>query len=106
MLDGYHASSFNVTTWAIKTTNYTAVTNDALFVDTTSGVVTITLPATPSIGNVVYIVDVASKFATNKCTVARNGEKIMGLSENMDIQTNNAAVQLRYSNTTYGWRIL
>jgi hypothetical protein len=106
LLDGYQASEFVMENWSIKTTNYTAVKNDALFVDTTSGVVTITLPSSPTLGDSVKITDVASKFGTNKCTIGRNGSNIMGLAEDMDVTSNNTTIRLVYSNSTYGWRVM
>ena len=96
--DSYHS-------WEIKTGNFTAVTKKKYFVDTSSSAITVTLPSLPSLGDSVKIVDGASKFGTNNCIVARNGQKIMGLSENMTIDTNNVSVELVYSNITNGWRL-
>ena len=49
---------------------------DNIFVDCSSDVVTVTLPASPSIGNQVKIVDGTGSAATNNITVGRNSEKI------------------------------
>jgi hypothetical protein len=64
--------------WQIKTSNYTASDGDNLFVDTSGGAVTITLPASPSIGNQVKLVDAEGTFGTNNLTVGRNSQKIQG----------------------------
>ena len=58
----------------IKTSNYTASDGDNLFADTSGGAFTITLPASPSIGNQVKIIDAEGTFGTNNLTVGRNSE--------------------------------
>jgi hypothetical protein len=89
--------------WQTKTSAYNAINNDRLFVDTTSAAVTITLPASPSVGDNVRLVDVAGKYNTNNLTVARNTKLIMGLAENLTVANRYAAFSLVYSGATYGW---
>lgn len=91
--------------WSIKTTTYTAVTGDYLMADTTSAAFTITLPATPSANRVVNIADYAGTFATNNLTIGRNSSKIMSLSEDMVISTNNISITLTYIDSTVGWKL-
>lgn len=91
--------------WTNKSANYTAVKYDRIIADTTSSAFTVTLPATPAVGDWVQIIDGASKFATNKLTVGRNGNKIMGLAENLDMDVNNTSVVFVYQGTAQGWRI-
>ena len=57
--------------FSIKTTAYTAATRDQLIVNSSSAV-TITLPASPSAGNVVFI----KNAGTGTVTVGRNGSNI------------------------------
>jgi len=54
-------------TWdtTAKTANFTAVSKVGYFVDTTSSAITVTLPATPSAGDIVGLVDYAGTFDTN-----------------------------------------
>lgn len=92
--------------FSTKTANFTAVNGSQLFCNTTSSAFTITLPATPSANNYVQIVDLAGTFNINPVTVGRNGEKIMGLAEDMVLNVVNASVTLVYSGSTYGWRIV
>jgi hypothetical protein len=48
-----------------KTTGFTAVSGIGYFCDTTSAGFTVTLPATPSAGDIVGLVDYAGTFDTN-----------------------------------------
>jgi hypothetical protein len=91
--------------WVIKTATYTAVNNDRLMVDTSGGAFTITLPASPAIGDTIRFMDVAGTFNTNNLTIARNGSVIMSDAQNMTVNTKNASFSLVFSNATYGWRL-
>lgn len=86
--------------------SFTAVSGGNYFVDTSSSTVTVTLPASPAIGDVVGIVDVAGTFDTNSCFVDGNGELIMSDPSQMEVSVEFARVKLGYSGATYGWRII
>ena len=93
-------------TWSAITTGTTlAVKNNGYLCDTSGGAITLNLPASPSVGEVVSWKDGAGTFATNKLTLGKNGNKIMGLSEDMDIVENNAGGEVVYYDTTNGWRL-
>jgi len=92
--------------WTIVTSNTTLTAGSFTFADTTTGRITLTLPASPAANTKVRIADVASKWGTNPVTLARNGSLIMGLAENLDLNVVNASVELVYANATYGWRIV
>jgi len=85
---------------------YTAVAGDQIFVNTTSAVVTVNLPASPEAGDTVTIMDVKPYFGSNKCTVGRNGKKIQGGSLDVDLTTNGMSATFIYtveSPVDYGW---
>ena len=86
-------------------TALTVAANDRYFIDTTSGAQTVNLPASPLTGDQVSLLDLAGTFDTNNLTIGRNSLKIMGLSEDMVITTENAAIQLVYTGATYGWKL-
>jgi len=67
---------------------------------------TLTLPASPVLGDEVVITDIAGTAFNTPVTIARNGQLIQGLAEDMPFNVANASVRLVYSNTTYGWRII
>jgi hypothetical protein len=84
---------------------YTAVASDQIVVDTVANPVTITLPASPAVGDEVTIMDgsASNGFATNNCIVARNGSNIEGAASNDTLATNNQCVTLIFANTAKGW---
>jgi len=100
------AGSVNWQTGSIKTSTFTAADGEGYFVNTTSGVVTVNLPAGSS-GAIVAISDYAQTAATNNITVTANGsEKIEGSTNNYLITTNGVAVTLVYVDATRGWKLV
>ena len=92
------------TSWqAEKTTSFTAVAGEGYFVNTTSGAITVTLPASPSLGDEVSIIDASGTADTNNITVGRNSENIQGSAADLTISTERAGLTLVYFNATQGW---
>jgi hypothetical protein len=86
-----------------KTASFTAVNGNGYFVDTTSGAVTMTLPA-GSAGAIVAISDYSRTFGTNNLTISPNGsEKIGGIAENLILSVNGQALTFVYVDATQGW---
>jgi hypothetical protein len=88
---------------SVQTTGFTAVAARAYPCNTTSSAFTVTLPASPSVGDQVAIVDYAGTFATNNITLGRNSNKIEGGTANKLLTTNREAVTLTYVDATQGW---
>jgi hypothetical protein len=86
-----------------KTASFTAVSGNGYFVNTTSGALTATLPASPSAGDIVAIADYAGTAATNNITIARNGSNIEGSASDGEIVTNRQAATFVYVDGTQGW---
>lgn len=86
--------------WVKKTTTYTAVTGDYILADTSGGIFTITLPATPSVGNTVTVADPAN-WAVNNLTIGRNGSTIEDLAEDMIMDVAGMYVTFTYDGTTW-----
>jgi len=92
------------TSWqAIKTGTYTAVAGQGIFANTTGGAFTVTLPASPSLGDEVTIVDYAGTFDTNNLTVGRNSQPIMGTAADLTVSIERAGFTLVYVDGTQGW---
>ena len=87
-----------------KTSGFTAVSGNGYFVNTTSAAITVTLPVTPTAGDIVAISDYANTSATNNITVGRNGSLIDGLAVNATIKVNGQVYTLVYVDATEGWK--
>jgi len=87
-------------------TALTVAANDRYFIDTTAAAQTATLPASPLTGDQVSFIDLAGTFATNNLTIARNSLKIMGLTADMTVSTDDAGLALVYTGATYGWKLI
>jgi len=87
-----------------KTGDFTGVSGVGYFVNTAGGEVTITLPGSPSAGNVIGVSDYNSTAATNSIVINRNSNKINGGTNNLIIGKANSAIQLVYIDATTGWQ--
>ena len=70
---------------------------------TNAAVVTVTLPASPSAGATVWVTPGNGRTDN---VIARNGQNIISLAEDMTVDIANVTVQLRYINSTLGWRLV
>jgi len=87
-----------------KTASFTAVSGNGYFVNTTSGAVTVTLPASPSAGDIVSVRDYANTAQTNNITLGRNSSNIDGAAVDLILNTEGIAVTLVYVDGTQGWK--
>ena len=94
------AASWNTT---VKTGDFTAVAGEGYFVNTTSGTITMNLPA-GTIGDEVVFIDYAGTFDSNTFTISANGsEKIAGSTADLTVSTERAGNTLVYTDGTQGW---
>ena len=92
------------TSWqAVKTSSFTAAAGEGYFVNTTSNVITMTLPA-GTIGDEVVFIDYAGTFDTYALTIAADGsEKIAGSTADLTVSVERAGNTLVYTDSTQGW---
>src|SRR5210317_1881754 len=102
-LGGSSSVGVDVNWQSAQTTGFTAVAGNGYFVDTTSGTITVTLPASASLGDQIAIKDYAGTFASNNLTIGRNGHNIQGVANDSLISTNRASLLLEYVDSTKGW---
>jgi len=92
-------------TWEAKSANFNAAASFGYFVDTTSGAITATLPASPTIGQKISFIDATATFDTNNLTIGRNGKNIQGIAEDMTVSVERAGFTLVFYDNTQGWLI-
>ena len=93
---------------SVKTANYTAANNDGVLTNTTGGAFTVTLPTSPSVGNIVVVVDSFSQWGTNNLTIDPTALiKIAGntAGDTLVCDITGATVTLVYTGATYGWNV-
>lgn len=100
-------TGINIIRNEVKTSSFTAVVGGDYMVDSSSGNVTITLPSAPTINDApINITHVGGSLASGQLiTVARNGKPIMGLNEDLSVNTANASFSLMFCDNTKGWRL-
>jgi hypothetical protein len=86
-----------------KTASFTAVSGEGYFINTAGGAVTVTLPASPSAGNIVSVSDYNGSAGTNEITVARNSSNINGNASDYIITKADSAITFVYVDATVGW---
>jgi hypothetical protein len=88
----------------IKTSEFTAATGKGYFVNTTSGTVTVNLPAGTA-GDIVGLKDYAATWDSNAITLAPNGSEKIGGANDTDPTVDNegGSLLLVYVDSTQGW---
>jgi hypothetical protein len=90
-------------TYSAISANTTMAPSYKYIVDTSTANLTLTLPASGTLGDEISIIDGTGNASTHAITVARNGGNIQGTASNMTVTTDRAAFTLAYYNSTQGW---
>src|SRR6056300_980613 len=85
-------------------TGLTAVAGRGYFIDTTSGTVTVTLPTSPKVGDIVQLKDYARTWGTN--AISTSSALLDGGSRTQSFSTNGQTVTLVYMDGTKGWSLI
>lgn len=99
------SSSARLARWTSVSSAYDILVGDRLMLDSSSSAFTITLPLAPQTGDEVTFLDAGGSCGTNNVVINRNGSNIMGLAQDLDIDTNDASFSLVYFNASRGWVI-
>jgi hypothetical protein len=91
-------------TSTVVTSALTVAVNTGYFVNTSSNAITVTLPASASVGNTIILSDFNRTFATNNLTLNQNSVNFQGFTTpNPVYSTDGQTIQLVYSGATKGW---
>ena len=84
----------------------TGVNGKGYFLNTTSGSITVTLPSSPSAGDIIAVKDYARTFDCNAVTLCRNGSKMCGACSNTSLNIEGQSATLIYADDTKGWMFI
>lgn len=100
---GTGGSGGGLNTWQTKTADYTMSAGDRIVIDTTDSARTLTLPASPTFSDEVYVLDAGNNAAVNNITIAANGSKILASDSDLTINVNRASIAMMYHSDSQGW---
>ena len=90
-------------TGSIKTATFTATNGEGYFCNTSGGAFTLTLPASPSAGDIIAVADYTRTFNSNNLTIGRNSQPIGGVAEDAILSVNGQSATFVYVDGTEGW---
>jgi hypothetical protein len=93
--------------WAdvVTASTVTVEGNKGYFINTTSNACTVTLPASPDVGDQVILLDYARTWDTNAVTIDSNGNNFQGQADTytVDYDTEGQGINIVYADSTKGW---
>ena len=95
-------SDFRVfsTDYTVYDSDFTAVSAGRYAIDTSGGVITVTLPGSPTTGDYIKLIDVGD-WTNNSVIVDRNGETIEGYAENFELDLGQSIIEFIYINSNW-----
>jgi len=89
-----------------KTSPFSAVSGKGYMVNTCGGAITVTLPSSPSAGDIVSLADYKSTWAVacKGVTLGRGGSKINGACDDATLCTSGQSITMVYIDGTQGWK--
>jgi hypothetical protein len=92
--------------WQTVSTNYTLTSNSWISADTTAGGITLTLPASPSSGDAIWIQDISNSWEIHPVVLTTNNTvDIYGYNEDLSLNVEDSLVLLTYVGGNVGWDV-
>ena len=98
-----NSSTFDATV-EFKNADFTAARNFLYMIDTSIGGVSVTLPANPSTGDQLLLMDQKRSFGTNNLTIGRNSQNINGAASDVVSKSTGALIRCIFE-SSYGWTV-
>jgi len=83
--------------------SFGAANGKGYFVDTSAAERTVTLPASPSAGDIVAVADYTRTFNTNNCIIDGGSEKIGGVTGDLNLNVDGQSATFVYVDAAEGW---
>ena len=87
--------------YVVRSANTAIINNQGILANTALGAFTITLPASPTVGNQVVVADEFGDFGANALTIDRNGQTIANSASDLVCDISGVSVQLVYTGNTW-----
>ena len=89
----------------VTASTVTVESNRGYFINTTSNACTVTLPASPAVGDQVILLDYARTWDSNAVTIDSNGSNFQGDPDTytVDYDTEGQGINIVYADSTKGW---
>lgn len=91
---------------SVKTSAYSASSNELVRCNTSGGPFSVTFPASPLDGTIIGIVDINNTFASKNLTILPAGKTIEGDATSYVLDMNNIYVSFIYTSATNNWSLL
>ena len=99
--NGFNWTTLSVSLpWVYANSNTTALVGSQIIANTLGGSFTVTLPANPTLGDTVSIID-GGNWKTNNLFVGRNGSTIEGYSEDLALDIGQSSLNMIYDGSTW-----
>ena len=100
-------TDWQAVTVADGSTTLAAAAGKGYFLDTNTGVIEVFLPASPTRGDTIILVDYSGTFSTNKVLINTGGKNIDSTetTSEYELTTNNVVVELVFVDNNKGWLV-
>jgi hypothetical protein len=92
--------------YTVVSSSQTVTNRQMIAADTSGGSFTLTLPSNPAAGDAIDIFDYSDTFDTNPLTIARNGQNIEGLADDLVANVEGAYFTLIFTGGSRGWQVV
>lgn len=92
--------------YLVVSSSQTVTNRQMIAANTLAGSFTLTLPSNPAAGDAIDIFDYSDTFDTNPLTIARNGQNIEGLADDLVANVEGAYFTLIFTGGSRGWQVV